>query len=59
MFGGYDPDPMAVDPSKLARGMVDLPLDLEPLRRLTDDVLVEYPDLRDAGSPSFAKACRR
>lgn len=48
MFGGYEPDPMAVDPSKLARGMVDLPLDLEPLRRLTDDVLVEYPDLRDA-----------
>ncbi len=49
MFGGYEPDPIAVDPLELERGIPELPLDIEPLRKLTDDVLVEYPDLRGVG----------
>jgi glycine/D-amino acid oxidase-like deaminating enzyme len=48
MFGGYEPDPIAVDPSTLPNGIADLPLDVTPLRRLTEDVLDEYPDLRTA-----------
>ncbi len=48
MFGGYERDPLAFDPALFEEGMADLPLDLEPLRKLTDDVLVEYPALRDA-----------
>lgn len=49
MFGGYEPDPIAVDPNILAGGIPDLPLDITPLMRLTEDVVVEYPDLAGAG----------
>jgi 4-methylaminobutanoate oxidase (formaldehyde-forming) len=49
MFGGYEPDPIAIDPATLPGGIAEMPLDIEPLRKLTDDVLVEYPDLRDVG----------
>jgi 4-methylaminobutanoate oxidase (formaldehyde-forming) len=48
LLGGYEPDPMWFDPMALGSGIPDLPLDIEPLRRLTDDVLVEYPVFRDA-----------
>jgi glycine/D-amino acid oxidase-like deaminating enzyme len=46
LFGGYEPDPVAVDPATLESGIGGLPLDMAPLRRLTDDVLPEYPVLR-------------
>jgi 4-methylaminobutanoate oxidase (formaldehyde-forming) len=48
MFGGYEPDPIAIDPSSLRDGIGGLPLDIEPLRKLTEDVLPEYPVLRGA-----------
>jgi 4-methylaminobutanoate oxidase (formaldehyde-forming) len=49
MVGGYEPDPIAVDPASLVSGMSDLPLDITPLRRIVDDVSVEYPRLAAAG----------
>lgn len=49
MVGGYEPDPIAVDPADLKSGMSDLPLDITPLRRIVDDVSLEYPELPDAG----------
>lgn len=48
MFGGYEPDPLIVDPRSLSMGMADLPLDIDPLRKLTRDVLGEYPVLDGA-----------
>jgi glycine/D-amino acid oxidase-like deaminating enzyme len=48
MVGGYEPDPIAVDPASLPDGIGSLPLDIAPLRRITDDVLMEYPALRQA-----------
>jgi glycine/D-amino acid oxidase-like deaminating enzyme len=49
MVGGYEPDPIAVDPLKLGSGIGDLALDIEPLRRIVDDVATEYPELPGAG----------
>jgi glycine/D-amino acid oxidase-like deaminating enzyme len=48
LFGGFEPDPVAIDPDNLASGISDLQLDETPLRRLAEDVQVEYPALRDA-----------
>jgi glycine/D-amino acid oxidase-like deaminating enzyme len=48
MVGGYEPDPIAVDPSTLSGGIDDLPLDITPLRRIIEDVATEYPGLADA-----------
>ncbi len=48
MVGGYEPDPIAVDPRVLAAGMADLALDITPLRRIVEDVGPEYPELVDA-----------
>jgi glycine/D-amino acid oxidase-like deaminating enzyme len=48
MVGGYEPDPIAVDPATLPTGIADMPLDVTPLRRIVDDVATEYPLLADA-----------
>jgi glycine/D-amino acid oxidase-like deaminating enzyme len=49
MVGGYEPDPIAVDPLTLGSGIGDLALDIEPLRRIVDEVATEYPELPGAG----------
>jgi glycine/D-amino acid oxidase-like deaminating enzyme len=48
LFGGFEPDPVAIDPASLPSGMDDLTLDETPLRRLAEDVVTEYPALHDA-----------
>jgi glycine/D-amino acid oxidase-like deaminating enzyme len=47
MFGGFEPDPIAIDPDSLASGISSLKLDEMSLVRLAEDVFVEYPALRD------------
>jgi glycine/D-amino acid oxidase-like deaminating enzyme len=47
MLGGYEPDPLRVDPEADLR-IADLALDPEPLRRLVDDVVDVFPLLADA-----------
>jgi 4-methylaminobutanoate oxidase (formaldehyde-forming) len=50
MLGGYEPDPLQVDPRSLPAGfqIADLALDMAPLRRLTEAVIDQFPALRDA-----------
>jgi len=47
MLGGYEPDPIAIDPETLREGISDMPLDVAPLERIIEDVTTEYPVLRD------------
>ena len=51
MFGGYEQDPLQIaDMRELGPGfqIANIPLDMAPLRRLTDGVSQEFPALRDA-----------
>jgi glycine/D-amino acid oxidase-like deaminating enzyme len=50
MFGGYEDAPEVVDPEALPQGfqIVDLPLDFDVLRALTDEVVVHFPVLKSA-----------
>ncbi len=50
MLGGYEPDPLQVDPATLPSDfqIADLALDFAPLRRLTDSVRDQFPILQDA-----------
>jgi glycine/D-amino acid oxidase-like deaminating enzyme len=48
LVGGYEPDPVAVDPVTLSDGIDDLALDMAPLRRIVEDVAPEYPGLAEA-----------
>lgn len=50
MVGGYEPDPMQVDGQTLPTNfeIKDLALDITPLRRLTERVYDEFPQLREA-----------
>jgi glycine/D-amino acid oxidase-like deaminating enzyme len=50
MFGGYEDDPLVVDPARLAPGfqIADLELDLRVLRSLVDEVAEHFPALRTA-----------
>ena len=45
MFGGFEPDPMPVDPGLQAASFTtdDVPLDLDVLRQLADQVTAEVP----------------
>jgi glycine/D-amino acid oxidase-like deaminating enzyme len=45
MFGGFEPDPLPVDPGHRPASVTtdDLPLDLSVLRRLADQVAAEVP----------------
>jgi glycine/D-amino acid oxidase-like deaminating enzyme len=47
MFGGFESEGVSIDPTDLAAGIETMPLDQSPLRGLADDVLPEYPALRD------------
>jgi glycine/D-amino acid oxidase-like deaminating enzyme len=51
LLGGYEPEPMAVDPAASGTGfqVTDLPLDLGVVRRLADSVREIFPAL--AGAP--------
>lgn len=51
LLGGYEPEPMAVDPAASGTGfqVADLPLDLGVVRRLADSVREIFPAL--AGAP--------
>jgi glycine/D-amino acid oxidase-like deaminating enzyme len=55
LFGGYEPDPLQVDVSALDPDfdIKSLTLDFEPLRKLTDDVRNEFPDLYGAEIDEF------
>lgn len=50
MFGGYEDEPQVVDTAALPPGfqVADLPLDLQVLRRLTEEVADRFPVLRSA-----------
>jgi glycine/D-amino acid oxidase-like deaminating enzyme len=49
MLGGYEPDPVQVDPAEMPAGfeIKDLALDLEVLRRLARSVEAQFPVFRD------------
>jgi glycine/D-amino acid oxidase-like deaminating enzyme len=55
MLGGYEPDPVQVDPRALPDDfqIADLALDFAPLRRLTEEVRGEFPILQDAPVAEF------
>jgi glycine/D-amino acid oxidase-like deaminating enzyme len=55
MLGGYEPDPVQVDPRALPADfqIADLALDFAPLRRLTEEVRGEFPILQDAAVAEF------
>ncbi len=55
MLGGYEPDPVQVDGASLPADfqMGDLALDFEPLRRLTEVVGDQFPQLVDAEIEEF------
>jgi len=55
MLGGYEPDPLQADMSKLGADfqIKDLALDFEPLRKLTDEVRSEFPVLQNAEVDEF------
>lgn len=50
LMGGYEPDPLPVDGQQLATDfqIKDLTLDITPLRRLSELVYAEFPQLRTA-----------
>ena len=49
MLGGYEPDPLQMDPAEMPAGfeVKDLELDLEVLRRLARSVEAQFPVFRD------------
>ena len=55
MLGGYEPDPLQLDPSTLGADfeIKDLALDMEPLRKLTSEVRNEFPMLQGAEIDEF------
>ncbi len=55
MLGGYEPDPIQVDVRSLPADfqIQHLALDFEPLRKLTDEVRVEFPLLQGAPIDEF------
>jgi 4-methylaminobutanoate oxidase (formaldehyde-forming) len=55
MLGGYEPDPLQADVSRLGGDfqIKDLALDFEPLRKLTDEVRSEFPVLQNAEVDEF------
>lgn len=50
MFGGYEPDPLAIDVHALPSSfqIAELALDIAPLRRLTENVRAQFPALGQA-----------
>jgi glycine/D-amino acid oxidase-like deaminating enzyme len=50
MLGGYEPDPLQIDMRSMPPDfqIADLALDFEPLRRLTQEVAVQFPVLQNA-----------
>jgi glycine/D-amino acid oxidase-like deaminating enzyme len=55
MLGGYEPDPLQVDPRTLGEDfeIKDLALDFEPLRKLTHEVREQFPLLQDVEIDEF------
>jgi glycine/D-amino acid oxidase-like deaminating enzyme len=55
MLGGYEPDPLQLDMDSVPSDFQirDLALDFEPLRKLTDQVRVEFPVLQSARIAEF------
>ena len=55
MLGGYEPDPLQIDPGTLGADfeIKDLALDMEPLRKLTHAVREQFPVLQGAEIDEF------